>query len=558
MLITILLSALALQPARPFADERALLDRRLEALRRILPDGPTVPADTAHVRDLAEAARLAKVHLQARAPVETGSRGEAVLELTALGGFEEIDRLFQKLALSHRLVDVESLALTATTSDVIQLSAVLRLPYWPKRAPLPTPPESPRSRPPGVPRPTLEQFLQDQALAFAKSDAIAVRRRSRRTPRLFLSELAAVVRERPVVLNYAALGEEFTIRGIVVGEGPLRAFESRLERGFLRVSELLIQKQGACHRFEAHGSCPVAGPDAAIAVPIDDPFDSEAAGCRIERDPPRAILIKGKAPSPRSSRNGPLTLRLRDLDLTDVFQTLSLLGAGGYLVDDAVKGRLTLELTGTTVDDAIAAIRKAASLSLGGAAPLRHVTQAQPSPSGVAHPPGGGPLASFALKRVEIRDLLAAMADVDANLAALGPPGFLGRVSVWTKDVPLHSLRALVLDAAGLRERTEEGRRILERATGSAEPATPIAPSTDAPRLAARREDLTLNEFEIAGIASLGEKRLALAYSPTGQLYSFAPGDRLFDAVVRAVEPGEVLLDTEEGPLHLTLPPVER
>jgi hypothetical protein len=87
-----------------------------------------------------------------------------------------------------------------------------------------------------VPRPTLDAFLRDQSLAFAKSDEIAARRRTRRSPRLFLSELAAVTRERPVALGYASLGEEFTLRGLAAGAGPLRAFESRLERAF-RVSD---------------------------------------------------------------------------------------------------------------------------------------------------------------------------------------------------------------------------------------------------------------------------------------------------------------------------------
>jgi hypothetical protein len=246
VLLALCVALLAVQPARPFAEERLLLDRRLETLRRILPDGPTASADVLVVRDLAEAARLARVEVQPRPPGESATRGEVVLDVTALGAYEAIDRFFQRLAVSHRLADVESLSLTATSENVIQLAAVVRFPYWPLRAPLPPPPESPRGRPAGVPRPTLDAFLRDQSLAFAKSDAIAARRRARRSPRLFLSELAAVVRERPVVLGFASLGEEFTLRGLAVGEGPVRAFESRLERGFLRVSEFLMAKQGAC------------------------------------------------------------------------------------------------------------------------------------------------------------------------------------------------------------------------------------------------------------------------------------------------------------------------
>jgi hypothetical protein len=546
--------AAAAQPARPFADERLLLDRRLETLRRILPDGPTAAADVLLVRDLAEAARLARVEVQPRPPVESGARGDVVLDLTAVGGYEQIDRFCQRLALAHRLADVESLTLTATAEDALQLACVVRFPYWPARAPLPSVPESPRGRPSGVPRPTLDAYLRDQALAFAKSDAIAARRRARRNPRLFLSELAAVARERPVVLGYASLAEEFTIRGLALGEGPLRAFESRLERGFLRVSEFLMAKQGACHRFEARGRAPVAGPDAELPVPVEDPFTQDTTPCRVDRDAARGVVVKGRTPTAKDPGRGPLTLRLRDVDLADLFQVLAALGAASFVVDGELVGRVSVELTRATLDEALAAIAKATGVSIGASGPVRRVA-ARPVP-GVRPATEGGPPASFALKRAEVRDLLAAMADVDPQLAALGPPGFLGRASVWTKDAPLGAVRAALLEAAGLGERSEEDRRVLTSPNGTGEAAVPVARSAPEPRLSLRREELTVLELQLAGVASAGAEFTAFAYSPTGQLYAYRAGDRIVDAQVRAVESTDVLLETDEGPLRLPLPPL--
>jgi len=551
-MVSVLLGALLLlQPARPFPEERVLLDRRLETLRRILPDGPNPSADVIVVRDLAEAARLAHVEVQPRPPVESGTRGEVVLDVTALGGYEAIDRFFQRLALSHRLVDVERTTLTATSEDVIQLAAVLRFPYWPPRAPLPPPPEG-RGRPTGVPRPTVDAYLRDQALAFAKSDVIAERRRSRRTPRLFLSELAAVVRERPVVIGYASLGDEFVLRGLAVGEGPVRAFQSRLERGFFRVSEFLMAKQGACHRFEARGKSPVAGPDAELPVPMEDPFEQDAAPCRVDRDPAKAILVRGRTPTAKDPGRGPLTLRLRDVDFADVFQVLAALGAGSFVVHESVTGRVSLEFTRGTLDEVLAAIRKAAGVEIADAGPLRIVSTARVVPRKDA--PAGGPPAGFAVKRAEVRDLLAGMADVDAGLATLGPSGFLGRVSVWTKDAPLLAVRSAVLDAAGLTEHAEEDRRVVERPGGAIDAPTPVARAGPEPRLSLRREDLTVLEFQLAGIAAAGDSFVVFAYAPTGQLYAYRPGDRLADGIVREIQTTDVLLETEEGPLRLALP----
>jgi hypothetical protein len=556
VLASLLFAALAAQPARPFADERLLLDRRLEALRRVLPDGPTAAADTALVREIAESAHLAQVELHARPPLESGARGEVVLELSALGGFEEVFRFFQKLSLSHRLIDVESLGLTATTEDVVRATAVLRVPYWPARATLPPAPESQRGAFAGVPRPTLDTFRRDQALVFAKSDAVAARRRSRRTPRLFLSELAAVVRDRPVVLGYASCGEEFTIRGLALGEGPLRALESRMERGFFRLSDFLIQKQGACYRFEAHGRAPVAGPDAELPVPVDDPFEQDTAACRVDRDGPKAVVLKGRVPTPKEPAKGPLTLRLRDVDLADVFQALARLGFGGYVVDEAVGGRASVELTGATLDEALALLRKSAGLEFADVGPLRRVSTARAS--GRVDVPPGGPLASFALKRAEVRDLLATMAEVDPTLASLGPPGFLGRISVFTHDVPMFAVRAAVLEAAALAEHAEDDRRVLARKTGASDAPAPIARSEPEPRLALRREDLSVAELELAGVGSAGQGFVAFVYSPTGQLQAYAPGDRLTDGIVRSVDADQLVVETDEGPLRVPLAPPPR
>lgn len=555
MALALLLGLLAAAPAaRPFADERVLLDRRLETLRRILPDGPTAAADVLVARDVAEAAHLARVEVQARVPFESGARGEQALELQALGDYKQVDRFYQRIALSHRLVDVESMTLTATGEDQIQLSTVLRFPFWPLRAPLPAPPEARGGRPTGIPKPTLDAYLRDQSLAFAKSDAIAAWRRTRRNPRLFLSELSAVVRERPVVVGYASLGEDFTIRGLALGEGPVRAFEGRLERGFLRVSDFLMAKQGACHRFEARGKSPVVGPDAELPVPVEDPFEQDPQPCRVDRDASRSLVVKGRTPTVKDPGHGPLTLRLRDVDFADVFQVLTTLGVGGFVVDGDVAGRASVEITRATLDETLAALRKVSGVEIGATGAVRRV--GTPRPAGARPAGDGGPPASFALKRAEVREVLAAMAEVDSSLAALGPPGFLGKVSVWTKDAPLQAVRGAVLDAAGLSERIEEDRRVLQSRTGTADAPVPVARADDEPRLSLRREELSVLEFQLAGVAAAGDAFVAFAYSPTGQLYAYRPGDRLADGQIRSVDSTDVLIETDEGPFRIPLPPL--
>ena len=104
-----------LAAARPFADERVLLDRRLETLRRILPDGPTAAADVLRGARRGRAGAPRARRGPAAGAFRVGrARRAARSSCTALGDYEQVDRFFQRIALSHRLVDVESMTLTAT------------------------------------------------------------------------------------------------------------------------------------------------------------------------------------------------------------------------------------------------------------------------------------------------------------------------------------------------------------------------------------------------------------------------------------------------------------
>jgi hypothetical protein len=570
MLLVTALLAVTVAP-RPFPEERLLLDRRLETLRRILPDGPNPVSDAAVVKELAESAKLSSIEALARPPVDASTPSAAVVvDLTAVAPYVQIERFIRLVALSPRLIDVESLVLSSTPERAIKATAVLHLPYRPAKAPLPPAPEGTRRRISGASRAQADAYLRDAALAVAKTETIAALRRNRRNPRLFLAELAAVVDDRPVVLNQASVGDDFVVRGLAVGEGPVRALQSRFERGFFRMSEFIMARQAACLRFEARGRSPVVGPDAELPLPTDDPFEQDDLPCRIDRDAVRTVVIKGAS----RPGQGPLSLRLRDVDLTDVFSILHGLTSQGFLVDGDVVGRVSVELNRTTLEEALASIAKAADLSLSGSGSVRRVSLAKnapretkkrsgrgkpaPSPSPSPSPsdaPSSSVSASFTIKRGEVRDILAAMTDLDPALASLGPPGFLGRVSLWVKDVPLVELRSSVLAAAGLTERVEEDRRVLVKAdeSGSEDDLVPVAGAASDRQLLLKAQDLTIDEFDLAGLASTGSGWVAYAYSPTGALHTYKPGETLWDGTFTDIQSTDVTLETDEGPVRLPL-----
>ena len=537
MVLRALLALLAVLSSRPFPEERLLLDRRLETLRRILPDGPNPPADRALVLEMAQSTGLESLDVQPRPPFDSRSAWAAVVvDLSAVGSYDEVDRFFRQAALSPRLIDVESLTLSPAAGDAVRVVAVLRLPYRPEAAPLPPPPEGMRTPLAGVPRPQADAYLRDQALAVAKADTIDGLRRDRRNPRLFLSEVAAVTRGRPLVLSQATLGDEFFLRGLAVGDATLRGFERRLERGFFRVGQVLLARQGPCYRFEVRGRSPVVGLDAEIPMPNHQPFSAEA--CRSDRDPAGTTVLR--APPARRARRGRLDMRLRDVDWADVFGVLHELTGEAFVVDPDVTGRVTVDFAGVELEEALALLQKGGlKLSPG---PLRRVSRmrgdaTRPTPALALSE--DAPRVTLALKRADVGDLLAALAEADPALAA-APRDLPGRISVWVRDVPATDLRAAVLDAVG--------------PAGTAETVPPAGTPTPIRRLELRPDELAVDEFELAGLAAAEGRWTARVYSPAGTLYTYRAGDRLADGTVSAIESTDVLLQTEEGPVRVMLP----
>jgi hypothetical protein len=407
-----------------------------------------------------------------------------------------------------------------------------------------------------VARPTADAFLRDQALALAKTEAIATLRRARRNPRLFLAELAAVVRDRPVVLREAILAGDFSVRGLVVGQGPMDALEARFERGFFRISEVLVSRHGACFRFEARGTSPVAGVEAELPLPaVEDPFREGDDACRVDRDFGPVVTVKapGKVPARRSGRPSPppagaLSLRLRDVDATDVLYVLHLLTGRAFLVDEDVRGRLAVETSGLPLEATLQVLAKAGFSSSNGGL-LRRVARGTTSPPAPDAPAVEGPRATFALKRARVRDLIEVFNEADPSLDLSAGTRSLGRVSVFASDLPVPLLLAGVKESAHLEEQGDGGRRVL-----SGRPGAPLESGDAEDPLPLQPDEVMTSEFRLAGVASAGGEWTAFAYAPNGTLHAFRRGDRLADGRIAEIESTDVVIQTDEGAIRIGLP----
>ena len=341
----------------------------------------------------------------------------------------------------------------------------------------------------------------------------------------------------------------------------MRALESRLERGFFRVAEVLVARQGAClalrgARKAQPGGGARGGDPAAQRRPLRPggrvlPADRDNGGRSSSARP----VLEG------ARRARPQHVRLRDVDMADVFQALHLVTGQGFLVDDDVRGRVSVDLDRLTVDEMLAVLGRT-GIRVSGSGRVRRVSrgvgrEAGPAGAAPAAEAGGPPRGTFSLKRAPVRDLLAIFGEADPTLVSLAPRNPLGRVTLWTKDVSMSDLRTAILDAVGLSERQEDGRRVLFRPEGPAEAVVPLGELPSERRLVMRPQDLTLTEFQVAGVVATGGAWTALAYLPTGTLGAYRVGDRLADATITEVHSTDVLLATDEGPVRLTLPPLQ-
>ena len=142
--------------------------------------------------------------------------------------------------------------------------------------------------------------------------------------------------------------------------------------GFFRIAEVLIARQGACHRFEVRGRAPSVGVDAESPLPNEDPFDQEDVACRVDRDSGRPTVARNQAP--RAGARGALHLRLRDVDVVDAVQVLHLLTDQAFLVDEDVRGRVSLDLAGVDADQVMQALEKT-GIVVSPPGPLRRVSK---------------------------------------------------------------------------------------------------------------------------------------------------------------------------------------
>ncbi len=554
-LLSLLVLAAVLQnaPGRPYSEERQLLDRHLAQLARTLPDAPTPNEDAALLRQLANEAGLRNVEVGPPTITETGALGQSRRMVLAAATYPDADRFFRALQGSPRLIDVESVVLRVADFGV-RIEARVRLHHRAARAAATASldPARARNRTRGATKEEAARFARDEQIALDKTIALEDLRRGQTSPRMFLAETGSAFRDAAAALTFGSLDGDtgrFNLRGVVAGMGAADALERRLEGGFFRLREFSRAQKEGCFEFEVVGESYRAGPEAALPLPVDEPFRPTEPFCKRDRDP-LVLGVPGTTLRATGSEQGGLSLRAVDADLADVAAMIEALSREPFVVAEDVRGRVNVDFAGPSLDDAIRALPVQAE-RVGSVRLLRSTAAA-----GLAAPiadaedaPAPGRL-SLRAKRARGEEVLAAMAEAEPAYAALGPAG-LSRVSVFAREALIGDVRRAVLAALGLEETREENARVLKfRGTGGE--VGPVA-ATTAARVVFRARDLTVEEMALAGIGKSADELVAFVYAPLGEIVALRLGDTLADGVIAGLDANGVLIDTAEGPVRISL-----
>lgn len=538
-------------PGRPYKEERQLLDRHLAQLARPLPDAPTPDDDALLLKQLATEGGLRNVEVGAPTITETGPLGQSRRTLIATATYPDVDRFFRALQSSPRLIDVESLILR-TADFGVRIEARVRLHYRSARAAATASldPGHARDRTRGATKEEGARFARDEQVALVKTIALDDLRRSQTSPRMFLAETGSAFRDAAAALTFGSLDGDtgrFTLRGVVAGMGAADALERRLEGGFFRIREFSRARKEACFQFEVVGESFRAGPEAALPLPVDEPFRPTEPFCRQDRDAlatgPAGTTLRASGSEP-----GGISLRAVDTDLADVAAMIESLSKEPFVVAEEVRGRVNVDFAGASIDEAIKVLPVRAD-RVGSVRLLRSSTG-----SGAAVPvademaPAGR--FSFRAKRSHGEDILAALVEAAPAFVALGPSG-LSKASVFAREASVSDIRRSVLAALQLTESREESARVLEFQDGTGG-VGPIAASVSS-RIVFRARDLTAEEMALAGIGRWGDDIVAFVYAPLGEIVALRLGDTLADGVISALDANGVLVDTAEGPVRISL-----
>jgi len=522
------------------------IESAIELTRRLVPPDFELADERTAIDALAQKAELSAVELQIagepeRLRLEDGRPAPLQItaaELTGNGTYSAVHFFLSMLQYRPRLIDVASLRLDAAGAGRVRFTARLRFPTW-----APAPPERSTS-----PDPLAAVRERVSAARSVRDTIVAELARMRDRGKLdALALFTEAAEKHSIALTAVRIDDAISIEGLLAGEGARAGFAAALTAAALRPVQLEWSPAGVCRAFSLRArpelpaepsGLPDAGSSAFTAG--RDIFDRESAAfCRGEQPAPTQRIVAGKAGSAKEG-----FLRLRDVDLVDVFFVLSDLLGENFVVDHDVKGRVSLDVhEDATIDGTMDAL-SAAGIVIS-SPPLRHVRRKETSGAPPAELAPSGPPINVSLRNASLSTVLCILGNVLERKVEMDRD-FERRVSVFATELPAG------IALAALRPKPEKSPA--QAAVNACE-----VPSGSGSRLGGHLltlEQLGLADMRVAGLARIGDVWRAYVPLPGRGLIPIEVGQRLFDGRVKSIGPkGVIFLSGQSVTTELQLVP---
>jgi TPR repeat protein len=268
------------------------------------------------------------------------------------------------------------------------------------------------------------------------------------------------------------------------------------------------------------------------------------------------VAVRGKA----LGKNA-LTVRLRGVDLADVFKVLHEVTGHGFVVDGDVKGSVDVDVEGATLDETLTALKAVGVVTLPG-----HVSRVVREENAPGAPMSGRPYTArpvtFSFKDGALIDILRLYEDL-SGLPVVTTPIVDGHVHVYCADTRWDEMLDVIAAANGMVAGIEGGHlfvlpETMAKANGQPE-AVPVREAKTTLRRPSRRRTaaagLMVEELALAGLSRVGTRWRAYAYGPDRLLWSLETGQSVFDGKVRAVGAQGLTFATTAGTRRLAFEP---
>src|SRR6185312_3786051 len=425
--------------------EAQALAEKIDVLLRRVPPGLDPADETRRARAVAKASGIDTIEVKAvagseRLKLEDGSPASLELrrlEISGRASYGDVLAFLHRMGDLVRLTDLETLRLEVEAGNVVSFTAgfafLCYLDTSEEIKPLP---------------PDVVTAYRDKLRELKATHRLLTEVTERSKPRL-VAALAAfdnLNRERATALTTLRAGGEIVLKGVVAGASARDGLKPALAKAGFLVSHVEMSPAGGCQTFSATARLE-AGEVPWEPVIFNGLFDFWATEVCSPEPTGGRVVAHGTATSQDA-----LTLHLHGVRLSDVFFVLNELTALNFVLSPGaagIKGRVSLDVEGATLDETLAAMSSVGVAV--GPGPLHLVSRAEKPLAATAPRPGRytGEAIDLSVRSADLKVILCTLSVV-LEKPIWVPQNLDGVVTAFSADLPADQVLDVLVSGAEL------------------------------------------------------------------------------------------------------------